>query len=1427
MPVNFRPLQRNLPLGEQLDLESAVVVLEDLRPNIDIPEVELSPELTTYNAADWKDENSIKTWMDELYRVALKEKSRYSKGDPVMQLSENPSNRDSSNGILVHHEINPPVKAYSNISLALEFRDELQCAASDGNTQLARNAAYTLGARPRCFVWTLLIDTAGDNHYSWVNSMRGGHFQGKPKLLEDHFKEVAQIIAQFAKASEEQIGFLNIFDHDPAWHFTWEVGSCSRTEEPDFTNYSSDSRSRVRSPSVRVPSVQPASSSATTPSSTMLLPYQFVPSPNHKFKLDLNGCLNGWHVVGNGSEFMVNWVQEILFRSYSIAGRGTQVWICELDGGGYGIIKHVWLTEDVLERLQEHVKQFNGWRELWKDQPPRKLDGSPADATDLEWLRHAPRVILSQPNLSTIKILSKNALWNDGDVSEVMETDLIPVLIYHSTAGFPLSSAKCLDDVLDAFKGVLTQLAILHDHDFIHRDVSYANIFIREFQTDTGGRNALVVGWLNDFDFSIRKEKNRGKHASKPHPLSGTFQYLSRCVLRALMTKDAAYEQSVMDDVESVIYCVINFFCNFYLDTKRRMVRRDWSRKLDTPTGEGSGRTFSGSKDLEQNGEANERSSAHQSVKSAKERSSTLHRAKSAKDRSPTLQSAKSAEEQSSTIHSVKFVPLNGDYPLQSWLTLKSAFNEKLLLLNTSKPTSLPAFTYPDWKDENSIKTWMDELYRVARKEKSRYSKGDPAMQLSENPSNRDSSNGILVHHEINPPVKAYSNISLALEFRDELQCAASDGNTQLARNAAYTLGARPRCFVWTLLIDTAGDNHYSWVNSMRGGHFQGKPKLLEDHFKEVAQIIAQFAKASEEQIGFLNIFDHDPAWHFTWEVGSCSRTEEPGFTNYSSDSRSRVRSPSVRVPSVQPASSSATTPSSTMLLPYQFVPSPNHKFKLDLNGCLNGWHVVGNGSEFMVNWVQEILFRSYSIAGRGTQVWICELDGGGYGIIKHVWLTEDVLERLQEHVKQFNGWRELWKDQPPRKLDGSPADATDLEWLRHAPRLILSQPNLSTIQILSKNALWNDGDVSEVMETDLIPVLIYHSTAGFPLSSAKCLDDVLDAFKGVLTQLAILHDHDFIHRDVSYANIFIREFQTDTGGGNALVVGWLNDFDFSIRKEKNRGKHASKPHPLSGTFQYLSRCVLRALMTKDAAYEQSVMDDVESVIYCVINFFCNFYLDTKRRMVRRDWSRKPDTPTGEGSGRTFSGSKDLEQNAEANERSSAHQSVKSAKERSSTLHSAKSAKDRSSTLQSAKSAKEQSSTIHSVKFVPLNDDYPLQSWLTLKSAFNEKLLLLNTSKPTSLPAFTYRLRQHLVDDGRWSHDHVTRLLWELTRPLQLQLEDIENGIYWRPLFPDGCDEKAVVKDIVGKMVDALERGKKRFNGKLDPSEEFDFDPTL
>ncbi|KAH8926843.1 hypothetical protein BT69DRAFT_920031 [Atractiella rhizophila] len=166
----------------------------------------------------------------------------------------------------------------------------------------------------------------------------------------------------------------------------------------------------------------------------------------------------------------------------------------------------------------------------------------------------------------------------------------------------------------------------------------------------------------------------------------------------------------------------------------------------------------------------------------------------------------------------------------------------------------------------------------------------------------------------------------------------------------------------------------------MRGRHFQGKPKQLEDHFKEVAQTIARFAKAREEQIRFLNIFDHDPAWHFTWEAGNRSRTEELAFTNHSSDSSSR--------------------------------------------------------------------------------------------------------------------------------------------------------------KILSKNAHWTDVDVSEVMETDLILVLIYHSTPGLPLSSAKRLDDVLDAFKGVLKQLAMLNDHNFIHRDVSYANIFIREFQTNANGGNGPVVG-------------------------------------------------------------------------------------------------------------------------------------------------------------------------------------------------------------------------------------------------------------------------------------------------
>ncbi|KAH8925449.1 hypothetical protein BT69DRAFT_1126586 [Atractiella rhizophila] len=248
IPPNFKLLQRNLQLGERFKSESPVVVLEDLHPNIDV-EIELPVELMTYKAADWKDDCA------------------------------------KMGGVLIHHEIEPPVIAYSNISLSFEFQDQLQSAASDGNTQLARNAAYTLGARPRCFVWNLLIDKDGDKQYSWSNCMRGGHFRGKPKGLEDHFKEVARTIAKFAKASEEQIGFLNIFDHDPAWHFTWELDCRSRIEEP--VNQFFGSTPHANLPNVPLRSVEPTFASAATPSSTMLLPSQFIPNPNHKFKLDL------------------------------------------------------------------------------------------------------------------------------------------------------------------------------------------------------------------------------------------------------------------------------------------------------------------------------------------------------------------------------------------------------------------------------------------------------------------------------------------------------------------------------------------------------------------------------------------------------------------------------------------------------------------------------------------------------------------------------------------------------------------------------------------------------------------------------------------------------------------------------------------------------------------------------------------------------------------------------------------------------------------------------------------------------------------------------------------------------------------------------------------------------------------------------------
>ncbi|KAH8925448.1 hypothetical protein BT69DRAFT_1348710 [Atractiella rhizophila] len=264
-------------------------------------------------------------------------------------------------------------------------------------------------------------------------------------------------------------------------------------------------------------------------------------------------------------------------------------------------------------------------------------------------------------------------------------------------------------------------------------------------------------------------------------------------------------------------------------------------------------------------------------------------------------------------------------------------------------------------------------------------------------------------------------------------------------------------------------------------------------------------------------------------------------------------------------------------------------------------------------------------------------------------------------------------------------------------------------------------------METDRIPILIYHSTAGLPLSSAKHLDDVLDAFKGVLTQLAKLNDHDFVHRDVSYANIFIREFQTGADTGNTPVVGWLNDL----------------------TSRYNMR--------------RSRTNFVQSHIH---------------------FHHKHETSTGEGSGRNFSSSEEP-----------GTKEPRSKKQRAT-------AGDLSSTIQGNKSIRQD---------IP----YPLQRWSDETNALNAKLRLLDNLESDDVDVFTDRLKQRLVNDEAWDREHVVQLLWELTQPLQLPMADVERRRNWATLFPDGCNKKEVVKNIVRKMVHALERGKKRFNGEL------------
>ncbi|KAH8926742.1 hypothetical protein BT69DRAFT_1278584 [Atractiella rhizophila] len=547
-----------------------------------------------------------------------------------------------------------------------------------------------------------------------------------------------------------------------------------------------------------------------------------------------------------------------------------------------------------------------------------------------------------------------------------------------------------------------------------------------------------------------------------------------------------------------------------------------------------------------------------------------------------------------------------------------------------------------------------------------------------------------------------YAELGASLELKNKLKSDERKARRTLARGGMAGLSARPRNFTWGISIgnhmsQNALTKSFSWVFCTRAGRFESEPYDLEPNFEDLVQTLASFATADESQLGFLDAFDHPPKARFSWEqpdvpnLPSISLPSNPTGTR----SSSRLRAIAVSVSSASAVSSPAVT----------------HGFKLDEIGKLRHWKKVG--SDFIPNVVHKKLFAANKIAGKGTQVWLAKLLGeadGHLGTVNFLWLPDPFLERMKAHIQLFDCWRQesltRQKEHPIENWD----------WLDDAPFSIFYRDDYSVAQLASEYATWT-ASPSPFVTQDRKPVLVFHKTTGQPLRAGPTARVVLKSLISVVQQIATMSLKSFVHRDISYDNMYSRNDQSQPSG-------FAKDYEQAKVRGKTYAFGNKSAGELTGTFPFLSRCVLTAYLVKHAThpppdpkniyqnYAQKTLDDLESVFYCGVYFFCHFVPKDKNN------------PLGELRTRLWPGSVP----SLAMSSTSKSNLITPASEVSGQLTSGTSGSS-ASRKRHARDSKQRQETIFDLPVLQYETPYPLAQWFSAGPASLDKLALLGRTK--------------------------------------------------------------------------------------------------